>query len=413
VAVVYGFRNIAAHAYLDIDLERVWEIVTDDLPPLRAAVEKELDGPHISALARDVPGPFASLVFGPASPACDYQPGNANTAWTFGCNLGLSAQTTVGPYGPQNGWKFTSWTADPYCGCGIPHWAKRTHAVGRNASVRITDVLRVPRGFRFARARALPTRVLFEPLGRQELTGPAPFVSRPADRPRGRRKARRPRATVSLRRVGPTRLRVDIRTRRKGLRVPQACQELPHSLQPRDAVVRLETRLRLTDGRRRLSPAIRRSWRCERDRTGKIVRLRLVNERRARVLRHGLRSRLVLPRSIRPGTMVIARLRVSNARRRGAFRHVVVTGSYVARGRGASGVVAKRIAPLGAGRSRTVRLRLRVPRSARGRLCVRTTSIAALAHDSTRRACKAIRQPTKAHRALGTRIERVARESAR
>jgi uncharacterized protein with HEPN domain len=41
---VYGFRNIAAHAYLDIDLERVWEIVTDHLPPPLAAVEKELDG---------------------------------------------------------------------------------------------------------------------------------------------------------------------------------------------------------------------------------------------------------------------------------------------------------------------------------------------------------------------------------
>jgi uncharacterized protein with HEPN domain len=43
---VYGFRNIAAHAYLDIDLERVWEIVTDHLPPLRIAVEKELASPH-------------------------------------------------------------------------------------------------------------------------------------------------------------------------------------------------------------------------------------------------------------------------------------------------------------------------------------------------------------------------------
>lgn len=42
---VYGFRNIAAHAYLDIDLERVWEIVTDHLPPLRTAVEKERERP--------------------------------------------------------------------------------------------------------------------------------------------------------------------------------------------------------------------------------------------------------------------------------------------------------------------------------------------------------------------------------
>jgi Protein of unknown function DUF86 len=42
---VYGFRNIAAHAYLDIDIDRVWEIVTDHLPPLRTAVEKELARP--------------------------------------------------------------------------------------------------------------------------------------------------------------------------------------------------------------------------------------------------------------------------------------------------------------------------------------------------------------------------------
>jgi uncharacterized protein with HEPN domain len=43
---VYGLGNIAAHAYLDIDLERVWEIVTDHLPPLRTAAEKELETLH-------------------------------------------------------------------------------------------------------------------------------------------------------------------------------------------------------------------------------------------------------------------------------------------------------------------------------------------------------------------------------
>jgi uncharacterized protein with HEPN domain len=36
----------SAHAYLDIDLERVWEIVTDHLAPLRTAVEKELERPR-------------------------------------------------------------------------------------------------------------------------------------------------------------------------------------------------------------------------------------------------------------------------------------------------------------------------------------------------------------------------------
>jgi uncharacterized protein with HEPN domain len=40
-----GVANIAAHAYIDVDLERVREIVTDHLPPLLAVVEKELEAP--------------------------------------------------------------------------------------------------------------------------------------------------------------------------------------------------------------------------------------------------------------------------------------------------------------------------------------------------------------------------------
>jgi uncharacterized protein with HEPN domain len=39
---VYGFRNVAAHAYLDVELGDVWDIVTGDLPRLRDAVEAEL-----------------------------------------------------------------------------------------------------------------------------------------------------------------------------------------------------------------------------------------------------------------------------------------------------------------------------------------------------------------------------------
>ncbi len=39
---VYGFRNIAAHAYEYLDLSRVWEIVRDYLPVLKAAVATEI-----------------------------------------------------------------------------------------------------------------------------------------------------------------------------------------------------------------------------------------------------------------------------------------------------------------------------------------------------------------------------------
>lgn len=45
---VYGFRNIAAHAYLDLRLDEVWEIIEYYLPPLKAVVSEELGQPGTS-----------------------------------------------------------------------------------------------------------------------------------------------------------------------------------------------------------------------------------------------------------------------------------------------------------------------------------------------------------------------------
>lgn len=36
---IAGFRNVLAHDYLGINLERVWDIVERDLPPLQAATK--------------------------------------------------------------------------------------------------------------------------------------------------------------------------------------------------------------------------------------------------------------------------------------------------------------------------------------------------------------------------------------
>jgi len=41
---IRGFRNVAAHGYLDLVAELAWEIVEDHLPALRAAIEHELSG---------------------------------------------------------------------------------------------------------------------------------------------------------------------------------------------------------------------------------------------------------------------------------------------------------------------------------------------------------------------------------
>jgi len=36
---ISGFRNVLVHDYLGINLERVWEIMERDLPPLQAAIK--------------------------------------------------------------------------------------------------------------------------------------------------------------------------------------------------------------------------------------------------------------------------------------------------------------------------------------------------------------------------------------
>ncbi|MHC4441686.1 MAG: HepT-like ribonuclease domain-containing protein [Planctomycetota bacterium] len=40
---IVGMRNRLIHAYFDIDLDRVWDTITDDLPPLIAELEKKID----------------------------------------------------------------------------------------------------------------------------------------------------------------------------------------------------------------------------------------------------------------------------------------------------------------------------------------------------------------------------------
>jgi uncharacterized protein with HEPN domain len=40
---VTDFRNRLAHGYLDVRPERVWDVITDDLPELRALVASELN----------------------------------------------------------------------------------------------------------------------------------------------------------------------------------------------------------------------------------------------------------------------------------------------------------------------------------------------------------------------------------
>ena len=37
---IIGMRNILTHVYMHIDYDRVWDVITEDLPPLVAQLEK-------------------------------------------------------------------------------------------------------------------------------------------------------------------------------------------------------------------------------------------------------------------------------------------------------------------------------------------------------------------------------------
>lgn len=41
---IVAFRNVLIHDYLGIDIERIWEIVQEDMPELKRTVQKILDG---------------------------------------------------------------------------------------------------------------------------------------------------------------------------------------------------------------------------------------------------------------------------------------------------------------------------------------------------------------------------------
>ncbi len=43
---IAGFRDVVVHRYARVQLPRVWEIVTRDLVPLKAALERLLPGPE-------------------------------------------------------------------------------------------------------------------------------------------------------------------------------------------------------------------------------------------------------------------------------------------------------------------------------------------------------------------------------
>lgn len=53
---IAGFRNVMVHDYLDLDLEKIWEIIQVDLPPLAVVIGEELARVDADLRAQDEEG---------------------------------------------------------------------------------------------------------------------------------------------------------------------------------------------------------------------------------------------------------------------------------------------------------------------------------------------------------------------
>jgi hypothetical protein len=265
------------------------------------------------------PADLATTIFGPVSPTCAYQPGNAHTAWTFGCNLGVNEQNSISlSGGPRNGWNFSSYCGDPFVGGANETCATGWATVGARGRLPLGGRTILPRRFRLERVRVVAERLLYERGRRGEpVRGPSGRALGPVRMsrrgPRGVLKdpPGGPRVRLRLRRLSGRRVAYVLRARRLRVRVPAACHALPASDALTTPHVRLHVRLRISDGGHTRRVSLPLLWRCVRARHGAITALRTVRPEQLPA-RRGLRVSLRGPRSVRPGTSATYRLRVRN-----------------------------------------------------------------------------------------------------
>jgi hypothetical protein len=355
-----------------------------------------------------IPTSLADVVWGPVSSQCTYVPGSAAAAWTFGnCSLGVPVATSIGA--DSFGWTFPTQTGNPVC-CEAGAIRATTGRVQARAAragssatrrrdtlgpLRFAGRTRVPRTLRLRRLQVTVDRTLYEHGRREELarsrsgrrlrpftlrrTGAATFVSR------GRAV---PRVTLALRRRDARGgAQMDLRLTQVHTRDVRAlCAVLPARIGRAARRLELETRLRLRDGARTSGISLRQRWRCARDRRGEFAAIRPV-EPRPLAARPGLGIRIRAVGALKVGRRASVLVTVANRRRPRPSR--VASSLWHVRVTGAAGGPARtvRFRELRAHRTRALRLAVRVPGSARRRICVRVTARATSARSASARRC--------------------------
>ena len=337
-----------------------------------------------------LPAATANLIWAPVSPTCNYQPGNANTIWTFGCSVGADLASSVGENGP--GWNLNTYVGNFAIGAGSVSSGSIRGVGTRHARMSLKFPAVLPRSLDTRRLRVRVDRFVHERdrLGELVDTPGAVRLGRRAHATGGGRLyagggGRRPAVRLRIRR----RVLV-LSVRRARLPVPPgACQRLPASLDRHPDPVLLTTRIHLARGRQRRTLDVTLPWRCERGDDDVVHSLRLVRPKRA-ALRRGLglaKRRLPAPAA---GARRFA-LRVTNhlhGRGRAFYRAAVRVRSPFTQLRRPSrgghrrrGQVAWRLGTIRPGHGRTLRITVRARRGS-GRRCgvAQVTAVGARAH---------------------------------
>jgi hypothetical protein len=370
---------------------------------------------HFSQL-HDQDSALATKIWGPLSDTCKYQPGNAATKWTFGCNLGVNKNSSVSlTDGPANGWDFQNYCGNPDTSHGTCAGANASATVGANSRVTLTGSITLPQSFRVTTATIAPDRLLYEPAGPDG--GAVEVIDRDSGRPLGMvrmARLRSPgdfadpsggvRARLELGKTSDGQRSYDLSLSGVNVMVPDACQALPAADALSTPPFSLTSTLELSDGAQTHIVSLPAVWRCVRDSAGVISELS-PTAARALARRPGLAVSLAGPRVLGPGANVTYQMRVHN-RRRGpsdplisSLWHVLVQGSVEADSGAAEAGARPRtvgqVTELRRGRSRTLPLRVRVPRSATGRICIGVTVTADSARPAAARICTTIARPAR------------------
>jgi hypothetical protein len=369
--------------------------------------ENASEGPNCYYHA--LPPDIATKVWGQLADTCNYN-GDPRTVWTFGCNLGVAPQSSVGlANGPDNGWDFASYcgdydaTASSPCGSGAVH-------LGRNASVNLSASAALPRGFNVRSATLAAGELLYDPnrrsgtvfrgsghaLGALRLT-----VSRPGRLLLGGGGDQPPsRLALHSSPSGSTRLSLSLR--KVDLAVPAACQQLPASVSLATPQFVLYTTLALSDGHTTKTVLLPALWRCVRDRAGVISGLRAVAPRRL-PQRSGLAMSLAGPRTVTSGATTTYTARVRNTRRGPRDRtvsslwHLVVQAfrspTEQVNPNSAKPILTREITELRHGRATLVRIPVNFTGSHGKRRCITVTVIADSARPATAQICPSVAAP--------------------